>query len=316
MNVIGVTSLVQNAANAKQLGLVPFYYRYRSGNPHFPNRTQTSVGGFTPADQYQKLKVIHRTVRLPASLYTANVAPLHAYQLAESAPQGVRWNQMSDRVVPSVQKALVPTGYNNAQSKRHTSVTSGRPGCQTPGGVGCDIKHNSYDRYLNRLKGKGALRRGVVPSSFGTPEVFQRANPIYGGKTMKPNMVEGCGCPPSQMAEQNRQLYRNPLYYPYPTAIYGFQVGQYVYAIRTGTDYVSRALVTAVDERDPNVYTIQFEDETTQEANANELRIYFPCSCDNYIGFTIGYYRYVPPSGREDDPLANIPISGDPFIPP
>lgn len=295
MNVIGLTSLVQNAPNAKQLGLVPFYYRYRSADPHFPNRTQTSVGGFTPAEQYQKLKVIHRTVRQPASLYVANLAPLHAYTPA----QGIRWNQMSDRPVPSVQKATVPTGINNARSRKHTSVTSSRPGCQTPGGVGCDIKHNSYDRYLNRLKGKGALRRGVVPSSFGTPIAFQRANPIYGGKTMKPNMIDRCGCPPADQNEwmvQGRQLYRNPLYFEYPTALYGFQVGQYVYATQDGTDYLSRALITTLNSE---IYTIRFDNGATQEATANELRIYFSCTCDNYMNDDNGI------------PMPEVPTSGN-----
>ena len=48
----GLTCLVTNPSYAKQLGIPDFYYRYRSCNPNFPDRTQTSVGGFTPADQY------------------------------------------------------------------------------------------------------------------------------------------------------------------------------------------------------------------------------------------------------------------------
>ena len=44
-----ITSLVYNDSFAKQLGIPQTYYRYRSCNPNFPNRTQTSVGGFTPA---------------------------------------------------------------------------------------------------------------------------------------------------------------------------------------------------------------------------------------------------------------------------
>ena len=77
---IGLTSLVYNQQYAKQLGLPPFYYRYRSCNPNFPNRTQTSVAGFTPADQYQKLKIIQNTVRVDGSLYVSNLGPLNAYQ--------------------------------------------------------------------------------------------------------------------------------------------------------------------------------------------------------------------------------------------
>ena len=179
-----ITSLVYNDSFAKQLGIPQTYYRYRSCNPNFPNRTQTSVGGFTPAEQYQKLKLIQNTVRVYGSLYVDNLGALTAYKKPISDPNkgfyGVCWNQMSDRPVPSVQRATIPTGYATSMNRRHTSVTSSRPGCQTPGGVGCDIKHNSYDRYLNRLKGKGSVRRGVVPSNFGKPVSFNRALPIYG----------------------------------------------------------------------------------------------------------------------------------------
>ena len=100
---------------------------------------------------------------------------------------------MSDRPVPSVQRSSVPTGSNNSLNRKHTSVTSSKPGNQTPGGVGCDIKHNSYDRYLNRIKSKAPLRRGVIPPNFGKTIIFNPAFPIYGGKTTKTNIVAGCG---------------------------------------------------------------------------------------------------------------------------
>jgi len=187
MSELDVTSLVYNVPYAKQLGIVPFYYRYRSCNPNFPNRTQTNVVGFTPADQYQKLKIIQKTVRVDGSLYTANLGPLSSYKTAISDPDnglyGVCWNQMSDRPIPSVQKAIIPTGINSTMNRRHTSVTSSRPGCQAPGGVGCDIKHNSYDRYLNRLKSKSSLRKGI-----------STLKPLYGGKIVKTNIVNGCDC--------------------------------------------------------------------------------------------------------------------------
>jgi len=283
----GLTSLVTNPPYAKQLGVPPFYYRYRSCNPNFPDRTQTSVGGFTPADQYQKLKLIQNTVRVYGSLYTANLGPLTAYKKPISDPTkglyGVCWNQMSDRPIPSVQKATVPTGYNVSQiNRQHTSVTSSRPGCQTPGGIGCDIKHNSYDRYLNRLKGKGPMRRGVIPPNFGTPVQFNPAYPIYGGKTTKTNIIDGCDCPienPVENKNSDIQIYNNPFWYPYPTAEYGFSVGTYVYAIKEGTNYYSKAIVINKTEND--IYTIEFDDGTIQTVdNVNDLLIYFPCNCN------------------------------------
>ena len=290
-----ITSLVYNAPYSKQLGVPPYYFRYRSCNPNFPNRTQTSVSGFTPADQYQKLKLIQDTVRVYASLYTANLGPLTAYRKPISDPNndlyGVCWNQMSDRPIPSVQRATVPTGNNiSTINRRHTSVTSSRPGCQTPGGVGCDIKHNSYDRYLNRLKGKGPMRRGVIPPGFGNPIPFNPAFPVYGGKTTKTNIVNNCDCPietPAKNLEQDIRIYNNPLYQPYPTSEYGFQVGSYVYAIQTGNDYYSRAIVTDVTD---GVYTIKFDNGTIQTVtNVNELKVYFPCNCNGVVENSIKF---------------------------
>lgn len=281
---IGLTSLVNNQPYAKQLGLQPFYYRYRSCTPTFPNRTQSSVSGFTPAEQYQKLKLIQNSVRVYGSLYVANLGPLTAYKKPINDPNeglyGVCWNQMSDRPVPSVQKASIPTGYHTAMNRRHTSVTSSKPGCQTPGGKGCDIKHNSYDRYLNRLKGKGPLRRGVIPPKFGSPIPFNPAFPIYGGKTTKTNIVNGCDCPietQSNNIKQDIRIYNNPLYQPYPVSDYSFSVGNYVYAIQNGNNFYTRAIVISIEN---GIYTIQFDNSTIQQViNINELLVYYPCDC-------------------------------------
>ena len=274
MSSWGKTSIVYNNPS-KSVGLPPYYYRLRS--------CDTNLTSNTPANQYQILKQIQNTVRVQSSLYTSNLSSLSAYKRPISDPTtgmyGVCWNQMSDRPVPSVQKANVPTGFANSLNNRHNSVTSSRPGCQTPGGAGCDIKHNSYDRYLNRLKAKGALRRGNVPLEFGAPIPFNPAFPIYGGKTVKTNIINGCDCPIQDQTLntlQDIRLYNNPLYQPEPSGIYAFQVGDFVYAIKLGTDYYSKAIVTGVDG---NMYTIQFEDETIEIQNINQLLVYFPCNC-------------------------------------
>lgn len=180
------TSVVYNNPS-KIIGLPPYYYRWRV--------CDTNLTSNTPANQYQRLKQIQNTVRVPASLYTSNLGPLTVYQQPSPSTNDVCWNQMSDRPIPSVQKASIPSGTGCSLNRKHTSVTSSRPGCQTPGGIGVDIKHNSYDRYLNRLKGKGPLRRGVIPTTFSEiPYPFNPAFPIYGGKITKTNIVAGCVC--------------------------------------------------------------------------------------------------------------------------
>ena len=275
MTYCSKTSIIYNEPN-KQVGLPPYYYRNRS--------CDTNLNGNTPADQDQKLKLIQTTVRVCGSLYTSNLGPLTSYKKPISDPNagfyGVCWNQMSDRPVPSVQRASIPTGYNSSLNKRHTSVTSGKPGSQTPGGVGCDIKHNSYDRYLNRLKGKGPLRRGIISPNFGAPIQFNSAFPIYGGKTIKTNIINGCDCPiftQQNQFQQNVQIYNNPYWQPDPSGNCSFQVGNYVYAIQNGNNFYTKAIIISIND---GIYTVQFDNKTQQQNTFNELKIYFPCNCE------------------------------------
>ena len=279
MTSFSKTAIVYNQPN-KIIGLPEYYYRART--------CDTNLTSNTPASQYQRLKLIQNTVRVYASLYVSNLGPLEAYRQPTNATYGVCWNQMSDRPVPSVQKSVIPTGTNCALNRRHTSVTSSRPGCQAPGGVGCDIKHNSYDRYLNRLKGKGPLRRGVIPPTFGAPIPFNPAFPIYGGKTTKTNIVNGCDCPigtPQQNLQQDIQIYNNPYWQPYPTANYVFNVNDYVYAIQTGNTFYTKAIILSIDN---GIYIIKFDNGIQQTVtNVSDLLIYYPCNCNGEINGTI-----------------------------
>lgn len=274
-----ISGLIYND-NYKQRGLLPYYYR--------KHLFDTNLNGKTPSEQYQRLKLIQNTVRVPGSLYIANLGPVTAYKQPitdqTNGLYGVCWNQMSDSPGPSVQKPSIPTG-NTSLSKRHTSVTSNKPGCQTPGGVGCDIKHNSYDRYLNRLKGKTVLRRGSVPANFGQEIVFDRSAPVYGGKTIKTNIIDGCICPiGSSISSQNSQIYVDttismPLYY----GSCDFNTGDYVYAKQNGTQFYKKAQITSISN---GSYTILFVDNnaTLTTSNINDLKVYFP----TYFKFNIG----------------------------
>lgn len=217
---LNYTSLVLNPFSKKR-GVPEFYYRWRWQNDR--------LKGTSPATRYQIQKNIQKTVGVYQSQYADNIKALNAYVPAKKRFANVCWNQQSDRPVPSVQKQTVPTGFYHSLNNRRFSVTSSKPGSQTPGGVGCDIKHNSYARYLNRLKGKSPYRNEKIPEIMVLPEIkFNRAYPIYGSKLSKTNIVAGCNCPlrykPRQVLNDGNCVLKDQ----YKLSDYQFSVGQYV----------------------------------------------------------------------------------------
>jgi len=277
------TSLIINKPDSKQYGLEPFIYRWRT--------CDTNLNSNTPANQYQRLKLIQNTVRVYSSLYTMNLGALNAYENPESNYQvvdinganylvspGVNWNQMSDRRQPHKQIAGASGSTYGASSTKRT-VTRLRPGALSPGGHGVDIKHNSYDRYLNRLKGKGPIRRGIIPPAFGAPIPFNPAFPVYGGKTVKTSIVTGCNCPIVN-SNNNNLVYNSPAYdYEFNNVVYTFSVGQQVYTKKVVNGSYVKATVVAVNN--DGTFLVQFEDGSTQIKMGSDLNIYISCDCSN-----------------------------------
>lgn len=274
----GVTSILNNnIPNNIYNGKTSIGYRVRS--------CDTNLNSNTPANQYQRLKLIWNTVRTQSSNYTMNLESLSAYQKPSNVYQpinvngsyyiaspGVCWNQMSDRASPHTQVAFTPSGsaYHSSSTKR--SIVRNRPGCLAPGGTGCDIKHNSYDRYLNRIKGKGPLRRGVIPPAFGAPIPFNRAYPIYGGKVTKPNIVSGCDCvskAPSTL------LYQDPNY-AINNVMYQFSIGDKVYVYNNNKKVVAEILaISGIN------YTLKLPNGIISIFPIQDLLFYCPSKCVN-----------------------------------
>jgi len=127
------------------------------------------------SSKYQKLQVIQNTVRVPSSMYSMNIAALTVFEKPEEG-QTINWKQNSDRKEAHVQ---------SSRTSMRSSV-SVRPGNLSPGGVGVDIKHNSYARYLARLKGSRSLRKEPLPENFEDMTIaFTMGYPVYGGKVLK-----------------------------------------------------------------------------------------------------------------------------------
>ena len=260
----------------------PFIYRCRGCN--------NNLSSNDPASQYQRQKIIQKTVRVMASVFTMNLGALSGYQRPNLTYKvvdvsgsnyivspGVNWNQMSDRREPHIQvvKNGAGSGYHSSSTKR--TITANRPGAMSPGGSGVDIKHNSYDRYLNRLKGKAPMRRGVIPPTFGLPYIpFNRADPIYGGKVMKTSIVNGCNCP--IVSDNSAELYKNSNIQDKILAVkYEFNIGDYVWARKVGdiTMELYKATIIAIEN---GIFTVLFEDGTTESVTNEYISIYYDCS--------------------------------------
>jgi len=224
-----------------------------------------------PAYQYQVQKIIQKTVRVPSSLYTMNLGSLSTYQSPLSSIK-VNWNQSSDRRDPHIQSnsGRSQGSFYHGSSLRH-SQTRERPGATSPGGVGVDIKHNSYNRYLNRLKAP-KLKRGVISPIFGTPIPFNPAFPVYGGKTIKTSIINNCNCP----SIDNTIIYKMTPKSELNKIAYIFNIGDMVYArISLNNPMVKATIIDIIS----NIYVIQFLDGTVINLSYGTFIPYFPCDC-------------------------------------
>jgi hypothetical protein len=259
-----------------------------------------------PATQYQRQKIIQNTVRVKSSLYTMNLGALNVYQkpnktysIADNSgatyivSPGVNWNQMSDRKEPHVQVVKSGSGSTYGASSTRRTITRLRPGALSPGGSGVDIKHNSYERYLNRIKGKAPIRRGVIPPTFGEPYIpFNRAFPIYGGKTIKTSIVSGCNCPEPDLINTDIKLYENSdIQNQILNVTYNYYIGDFVWAKKYYTDTkYEKALIIDIND---GLYTVKFEDGTEVVLFKCDLLIYYDCgTCLNQNTETIKEIDY------------------------
>jgi hypothetical protein len=173
-----------------------------------------NISSDDPAMINQRQKIIQKVVRINSSLYTMNIAGLNVYQspsqnyqIVEQAgsnyiiPPGLNWNQMSDRSRPARQIVKTGSGSTYGSSSLRGTKVSNRPGAMSPGGSGVDIKHNSYERYLNRIKGKGLLKKGKVKIDDGQK--------MTGGKDSRLAIVNNCFCEKDKNINMNKNINLN-----------------------------------------------------------------------------------------------------------
>jgi hypothetical protein len=133
------------------------------------------------------------TVRVPSSLYqgeksSLNVVGTRGLSELDNTPLSkynfVNWDQSSDRAKPSFQENQFPSHGNSTK----TTKTSLKPGVG-PGGEGVDIKHNSYARYLGKLKGSNY---SIYPAEIA--DKAKRGNKIRTFNIINPDDEAVCGC--------------------------------------------------------------------------------------------------------------------------
>jgi hypothetical protein len=156
----------------------------------------------------QRQKIIQKVVRVDSAQYAMNKAAMNVYQRKARTAFGLRFGSMynypstmSDRrephIVPETQAV-----HRHANSK-HGSKTRAWPGMTSAAGVGVDVKHGSYARYLARKKGlELKAGNGAYKHSHKRSPTFEemQQNPAItqGGKNVKFSIVSGggnCECP-------------------------------------------------------------------------------------------------------------------------
>ena len=241
-----------------------------------------NLAGNDPASQYQRQKIIQNQVRVMSSLYTMSIKGLNVYQKPNTIPEtiflnglnfvaspGVNWNQMSDRRVPHIQKVKTASGTNPGGNSLKSTITRLRPGALSPGGVGVDIKHNSYERYLNRIKGKAPLRRGIIPPKYGREFIpFNPAFPVYGGKVIKTNLVNGCNCPEVEkpISPNEELLYTGDVQQEIYDIKYNFSVNDRIVVIGRGPYLNKRGKIVGIENN--NKYFVNLD-------NNNAIIVFF-----------------------------------------
>jgi len=131
------------------------YFQQQCYYNELQQKESTPITKHTPDNCYDdttknELK-INKQVKISSSEYTAKKLALERIKASNDDKNVcVFWHNGSDRKNAAIVTNKVPSHGN---SKR-TSLTRHRPGSMSAPGTGVDVKHDSYQRYLLKLKGK------------------------------------------------------------------------------------------------------------------------------------------------------------------
>ncbi len=129
----------------------PDYYTNLEVKESTPIKKYTPSPGICYDDASNNELKINKQVKISSSEYTSKKLTLERKKESNDGKNVCEyWHNGSDRKNASMVTNNVP---RNGNSKR-SSLTSSRPGSMSAPGKGVDVKHDSYQRYLLKLKGK------------------------------------------------------------------------------------------------------------------------------------------------------------------
>ncbi len=134
---------------------------------------------------------IQNVVRIPSSEYAMNLASMNVCERAlpsTSAPPSAPFGYSSPQSTSDRRQQHVVPGSLNVPRRRTRAI----PGQTSAPGKGCDVKHFSYERYLARKKGCGALKGRTGKVTFSEIDLGEVST--SGGKYQKFGVVAGCDC--------------------------------------------------------------------------------------------------------------------------
>ena len=154
-----------------------------SGENIPPPRCYRCVGNYdSSANAQETQRKIWNVSRVQSSLYTMNLGAQNVVGGENNKPkpenENVNWNQMSDRAVPGIVKKTMLV------SRRRTRAW---PGKTSAPGSGVDVKHDSYARYLARIKAPNMRTKKVT----NKPDDDKK---FYGNKYQVFGFIPGCKC--------------------------------------------------------------------------------------------------------------------------
>jgi hypothetical protein len=116
------------------------------------------------------------------------------YSKFENVLPNYPFRNLSDRSVGSNSAIKFHNNVPTRGSSTVSSVTSNKPGSSAPGGIGVDVKHGSYARYLGKLKASN-IQSDETTQPYTPPTIKAgRLRPAVNNKSYRFSIINTKNC--------------------------------------------------------------------------------------------------------------------------